>query len=94
VSPWFYYNRLSLQCCDIFLCNMCCMYGMLNGIIDSRKVRAQKVVALSQSSGSSFVPRRSEDRLEIEMLKDSMRHRDEEMRWRDEAMRQRDKFYA
>jgi hypothetical protein len=54
---------------------------MLNGIIDSRKVRAQKVVSLSQSSGSTFIPHRSEDRLEIEMLKESLRQQDEEMRW-------------
>jgi hypothetical protein len=67
---------------------------MLNGIINSWKVRAQKVASSSQSSRSSFVPRRSEDRLEIKMLKDSMRHQDEEMRWWDEAMMQRDKFYA
>jgi hypothetical protein len=31
---------------------------MLNGIIDSQKVRARKATASSQSSGSSFVPRR------------------------------------
>jgi hypothetical protein len=67
---------------------------MLNGIIDSRKVRAQKAVSSSQSSGSIFVPRRSEDRLEIEMLKESLRQRDEEMRRRDESMRERDDFYA
>jgi hypothetical protein len=56
---------------------------MLNGIVDSRKVRAQKAATSSQSSGgSSFIPRRSEDRLEIKMLKESLRQRDEEMlRW-------------
>jgi hypothetical protein len=47
---------------------------MLNDIVDSRKVRAQMAVTLLQSSGgSSYVPRRSEDRLEIEMLKESLR---------------------
>jgi hypothetical protein len=40
VSRWFHYNPLPLQYCDIFLCNMCCKYGMLNGITDSQKVRA------------------------------------------------------
>jgi hypothetical protein len=60
---------------------------MLNGIIDSQKVRTQKVVTSSQSSGgSSFIPRRSEDRLEIEMLKESLRQRGEEMRRQDEVM--------
>jgi hypothetical protein len=50
---------------------------MLNEIIDSREVRAQKVAQSSQSSGSSFIPRRSEERLEIEILKESLRQRDE-----------------
>jgi hypothetical protein len=68
---------------------------MINGIVNSQKVRAQMVVMSSQSSGgSSFVPRRSEDRLEIEMIKESQHQRDEEMRWRDEVQRQRDNFYA
>jgi hypothetical protein len=67
---------------------------MLNGIINSWKVRAQKVASSSQSSRSSFVPRRSEDRLEIKMLKESLRQWDEKMRRRDEAMRQQDEFYA
>jgi hypothetical protein len=68
---------------------------MINGIVNSRKVRARMVVMSSQSSGgSSFIPRRSEDRLEIEMLKESQHQRDEEMRWRDEVQRQRDNFYA
>jgi hypothetical protein len=72
VSQWFHCNLLSLQCRDIFLCNTCCRYSMLNGIIDSRKVRSQKATTSSQSSGgSSFVPLRSEDWLEIEMLKKS-----------------------
>jgi hypothetical protein len=62
---------------------------MLNGIIDSQKVRAQKAAAAAQSiGGSSFIPRCSKDRLEIKMLKERLRQRDEEMRWRDEAMRQ------
>jgi hypothetical protein len=64
---------------------------MLNGVVDSRK----KVTMSSQSPwGSSFIPRRSKDRLEIERLKESLRQRDEEMRHRDEAMRQQDDFYA
>jgi hypothetical protein len=67
---------------------------MLNDIIDSQKVRAQKVVSSSQSSRSSLVHRRSEDRLEIKILKESLRQRGKEMRWWDEAMRQRDGFYA
>jgi hypothetical protein len=88
VSRRFNSNPLSLQCRDIFLCNRCCGHSMQNGIIDSRKVRAQKVATSLQSSGgSSFVPRRSEDRLEIEMLKESLRQQDE-------VMRQRDKIYA
>jgi hypothetical protein len=67
---------------------------MLNGIIDSQKVRAQKAVASLQSSGSSFVPRHSEYQLKIKMLKESLRQRDEEMRQQDEAMRKQDEFYA
>jgi hypothetical protein len=67
---------------------------MLNGIIDSRKVRAQKAASLSQILGSTFVPCCSEDRLKIEILKESLRQQDEEMRRRDEAMRQRDDFYT
>jgi hypothetical protein len=51
VSQGFHSNHLSLQCRDIFLCNTCCRYSMLNGIIDSRKVRTQKVVSSSQSTG-------------------------------------------
>jgi hypothetical protein len=74
VSQYFHSNPLSLQCSDIFLCTTCCRYSILNGIIDSQKVRAQKVALSSQSSGgSSFVPHRSEDRLAIEMLKESLR---------------------
>jgi hypothetical protein len=68
---------------------------MLNGIIDSRKVRAQKAMTSSQSSwGSSFIPRHLEDRLEIKMLKQSPQQRDEEMRRPDEVQGQRDDFYA
>jgi hypothetical protein len=75
VSRWFHCNPLHLQCCDIFLCNTCFKYSMLNGIIDSRTVRAQKVATSSSQSsgGSSFIPRYSEDRLEIKMLKESLR---------------------
>jgi hypothetical protein len=58
---------------------------MLNGIVDSRKVRAQKAASSSQSTrGSSFIPRCSKERQEIEMLKETLRQRDEEMRQRDE----------
>jgi hypothetical protein len=76
---------------------------MLNGIIDSRKVRAQKAATSLQSSGggSSFIPSHSEDRLKIKMLKESHWQWDKEMwRWdevqrqQDEAMIQRDDFYA
>jgi hypothetical protein len=77
MSQWFHSNPLSLQCRAIFLCNICCRHAMLNGIIDSRKVRAQKNAQSSQSSGSSFIPHRSEERLKIEMLKENMRQRDE-----------------
>jgi hypothetical protein len=63
-------------------------YSMLNGIVNSQKVRAQKVVASSQSTGgNSFMPHRSEDRLVIERLKESLSQRDK-------AMRQRDNFYV
>jgi hypothetical protein len=60
---------------------------MLNRIIDSRKVKAQKATVSSQSLGNSFVPRRWEDRLEIKMLKESLRQQGVEM-WR------RSEFYA
>jgi hypothetical protein len=54
---------------------------MLNGIVDSWKVRAQKVVSSSQSTGgSSFIPHCSEERQEIEMLEETLRQQDEEMR--------------
>jgi hypothetical protein len=64
---------------------------MLNGIVDSRKVRAQKAASSSQSTGgSSFIPRHTEERQEIKMLKETLRRRDEEMSRRDEEQRQRD----
>jgi hypothetical protein len=79
VSRWFHSNPLSLQCRDIFLCNTCCRYSMLNDIVDSQKVRAQKAVSSSQSTGgSSFIPRRSEELQEIKMLKETLRQRDKE----------------
>jgi hypothetical protein len=46
---------------------------MLNGVIDSREVRAQKAAQSSQSSGSSSIRRHSEDELEIIRLKEAMR---------------------
>jgi hypothetical protein len=55
--------------------NVCCSYSMLNGLIDSRDVRSQKVAQLSQSSASSSIRRRSEDQLEIIRLKEAMRQR-------------------
>jgi hypothetical protein len=59
-----------------------------------RKVRAHKAAVSSQSSWSSFVPRRSEDLFKIEILKERLRQWEEEMRRREEAMWQRDEFYA
>jgi hypothetical protein len=50
-------------------CNVYCRYSMINRVIDSRVVRAQK----AQSSGSSSIHRRSEDELEIIRLKEAMR---------------------
>jgi hypothetical protein len=51
---------------------------MLNGIIDSQMVRAQRPVASSQSiGGSSFVPRHLKEQQEIEMLKESLRQQDD-----------------
>jgi hypothetical protein len=49
---------------------------MLNGVVDSWYVRAQKVATSSQSTGvgSIFFSRQSE----IEQLKETLRHRDEE----------------
>jgi hypothetical protein len=72
---------------------------MLNGVVDSRHVRVEKVAMSSQSTGagSSFFSRQSE----IEHLKETLRQRDEEQRQRDklqraqyEAMRQHDDYYA
>jgi transposase len=61
---------------------------MLNGIVDSRKVRAKKVASLSQSTGgSSFIPCCSEEQQEIKMLKETLRQRDEEMRRLDREQR-------
>jgi hypothetical protein len=55
---------------------------MLNGVVDSRYVRAQKV-ATSSFAGSSFVSHQSE----IEELKETLRQWDEEQRQRDEFQR-------
>jgi hypothetical protein len=64
---------------------------MLNGIVDSHKVRAQKATSSSQSTGgSSLIPHRSEEWQEIEMLKETLRQRDKEMRQQDKEQRQRD----
>jgi hypothetical protein len=60
---------------------------MLNIIIDSWEVRAQKAAQSSQSSRSSFVPCHSEEQLVIKMLKESLRQ------W-GEAMRQWDEYYS
>jgi hypothetical protein len=99
VSHGFHSNPVSLECYDIFLCNTCCMYSMLNGVVDSRHVRAQKVATSSQSTdaGSSFFSRQSE----IKQLKETLRQRNEEQRQWDEfqraqyeAIRQRDDYYA
>jgi hypothetical protein len=65
---------------------------MLNGVVDSRHVRAKKVVMSSQSTGvgSSFFSHQSE----IEQLKETLRQRDEMQRAQYEATRQCDDFYA
>jgi hypothetical protein len=64
---------------------------MLNGIVDSQKVRALKAASSSQSTwGSSFFSHRSEERQEIEMLKETLRQRDKEMRQWDKEQQQRD----
>jgi hypothetical protein len=72
---------------------------MLNDVVNSWHVRAQKAVTSSQSTGvgSSFVSHQSE----IEQLKETLRQRDEEQRQWDEfqraqyeAMRQQDDYYA
>jgi hypothetical protein len=60
---------------------------MLNGIINSQKMRAQKDYYSLQSSWSSFVPCCSEEQFEIKMLKDALRQ------W-EEALRQRDEYYS
>jgi hypothetical protein len=76
---------VSLQCYDIFLCNICYRYSILNGVVDSQYVRAQKAATSSQSTGagSSFFSRQSK----IEQLKETLRQRDEEQRQRDEFQR-------
>jgi hypothetical protein len=58
---------------------------MLNGVVNSRHVRAEKVAMSSQSTGtgSSFFSRQSE----IEQLKEALRQQDEEQRQRDEMQR-------
>jgi hypothetical protein len=58
---------------------------MLNGVVDSRHVRAQMAATSSQSTGagSNFFSRQSE----IEQLKETLRQRDEEQRQRDAFQR-------
>jgi hypothetical protein len=65
---------------------------MLNGIVNSQHVRAQKATTSSQSTcaGSSFFSRQSE----IEQLKKTLRQQDEFQRAQYKAMRQRDDYYA
>jgi hypothetical protein len=69
---------MSLQCYDVFLCNTCCRYSIINSVVVSRHVRAQKVVTSSQSigAGSSFVSHQSK----IEQLNETLRQRDEGQR--------------
>jgi hypothetical protein len=76
VTDQFHSNPVSLQCYDIFLCNTCCRYSMLNDVVDSQQVRAEKVTTSSQSTcaGSSFFSHQSE----IEQMKETLRQRDEE----------------
>jgi hypothetical protein len=65
MSRWFHSNPLSLQGHDIFLCNTYCRYSMLNGILDSQKVRAHKAAVSSQSTGgvaSSLATRKTDKR--------------------------------
>jgi hypothetical protein len=57
-------------------CYVCCWYSMLNGVIDSREMRAQKEAQSTHSSGNSSVRRHSEDELKIIRLKEAMRKRD------------------
>jgi hypothetical protein len=65
---------------------------MLNGVVDSWHVRAQKVATSSQSTGagSSFVSHQSE----IKQLNETLRQWDEEQRQRDEEQRQRNEFQS
>jgi hypothetical protein len=65
---------------------------MLNGIVDSCHVRAEKAAMSSQSTGagSSFFSHQSE----IKQLKETLRQRDEEQMMQYEAMRQGDDYYA
>jgi hypothetical protein len=65
---------------------------MLNGVVDSRHVRAEKAAMSSQSTGvgSSFFSHQSE----IEQLKETLRQRDKMQRAQYEAMRQRDDYYT
>jgi hypothetical protein len=54
-------------------CNICCRYSMLNGVIDSREVRAQKAALSLQSSRSSSVRRSLADEFKMIRLKEAMR---------------------
>jgi hypothetical protein len=54
-------------------CNVCYMYFMLNRVIDSREVRAQKAATSTQSSGSSSIYHLPEDELKMIRLKEAMR---------------------
>jgi hypothetical protein len=66
VSHWFHSKSLSLPCHDIFLCNICCRYSMLNGIVGSQKVRAQKAMTSPLSTGGvvlSLAARKTNSRL-------------------------------
>jgi hypothetical protein len=67
---------------------------MFTRIIDSQEVRAQKAAQSSQSLGSSFVFRHSKERLEIKMLKETLRQQDEALRLQDDALRQQDEYYS
>jgi hypothetical protein len=53
---------------------------MLHGIINSEGESSEGCSVVAEHRGSSFIPRRSKDQLEIEMLNESLRQRDEEMR--------------
>jgi hypothetical protein len=76
-GQWHNASILVLYLCNgraIYIqCHVCCRYSIFNGIIDSSVVRAQKAAQSSQSSGSSSVPHRSEEQLEILRLKESLR---------------------